>query len=166
MSRTALVFIGALIVSLALSGPASAEGEGILAMTGQYTFFIKPEPGSCETYYQKLVPCVLTETIPVPRPVTPKFLVPRASIRGVPVLRHETPVGCAEGAGPCLECFPRPTCKPAIHPTVIPVMNPVAVRDLEFQPKHITRRVMKPQWFKVTDEPRPMGKVRKVPHGG
>lgn len=166
MRRSSTVLVCAIGIILALSGTARPEGEGILALTGQYTFFIRPQCGFGETYYQKLVPCRLEETIQIPRVVTPRFLVPHASIRGAPVMRNEIPVGCAQGAGPCLECFPKPTRRPAVNPGVVPIMAPVAVKDLEFREKHVVRRVLRPQWFKVTDEPRPLRKVSKVRQGG
>lgn len=166
MPRFLIVPLCAAVLIVAFTGAVTAEGEGILAMTGQYTFFIRPECGSGETYYQKLVPCRLEETIPVPVPVTPKFLVPHASIRGVHVMRSEIPVGCAEGAGPCLECFPKPIRYPAVNPAVIPITPPVGVRDLEFRPMTVIRTVWKPQWFKVVDEVKDPRKAGKVRHGG
>ena len=166
MRRSSTVLLCAILTVLAFSGTARPEGEGILAMTGQYTFFIRPDCGSGETYYQKLVPCRLEKTVPIARVVTPKYLVPHASIRGVPVMRNETPVGCAKGAGPCVECFPKPTRRPAINSAVVPIPAPVRIRDLQFRPKTVVKRVLRPQWFKVTDEPRPLRKVRKIHPGG
>ena len=66
-----------LILSFILSPySAKAMGEDVLAQTGQYTFFIKPHPGACMTYNQKMVPCVATQTIPIPRPVVQTYPVP------------------------------------------------------------------------------------------
>jgi hypothetical protein len=155
-----------MLTSAVLSSFALAEGEGILALTGQYTFFIKPEPGSCVTYYQKMVPCILQETVPALRRVTQAFPVPTASKRGMPVLRTETPVGCADGAGPCLQCFPRPSCRPATRDIVVPVVRQALVTTIEVAPGCVTRRVMRPQWFEVQDVPRPPKGVRKVHAGG
>lgn len=163
-TKSAIVFSAILI--LLVSAPAHAEGEAMLALTGQYTFFIKPEPGSCVTYYQKMVPCVLKETVLVPKRVVQTFPMPFTSKRAKSVLRHETPVGCAEGAGPCLQCYPRPSCRSAMTHVQVPVMKPVRVRGLEAVPKCVTRRVMRPQWFQVTETPKPLRKVRKVHRGG
>ncbi|MBM3302243.1 MAG: hypothetical protein FJY85_20110, partial [Deltaproteobacteria bacterium] len=155
-----------ILTSVAWSSLVQADGEAILGLTGQYTFFIKPEPGSPCTYYQKMVPCVLEETVPIPRQSKVVFPVPEASRRGMPVLRSETPVGCADGSGPCLHCFPKPSCRPATSDVVIPVMRQVSVPILEVGPRCVKKRVMRPQWFEVTDIPRPPKGVRKVHAGG
>ncbi len=163
MPKQPLILILGMLLTVILSSGALADGEAILALTGQYTFFIKPEPGTCETYYQKMVPCVLKKEIPVPRRVVPAYPVPFSAERGVPALRSEIPVGCPDGVGPCLECFPRPSHRPVTLDMVVPVMRRVPVPDLVFQPKSVFKRVMRPQWFKVKEEPRPLRKVvRKV----
>lgn len=163
MPKKPLILVFGILLPVILSSVALADGEAILALTGQYTFFIKPEPGSCETYYQKMVPCVLKKDIPVPRRVVPVYPVPFSSERGVPTLRSEIPVGCADGCGACLQCFPRPSCRPATVDMVVPVVRPVPVPDLIVQPRCVTKRIMQPQWFKVKDDPRPPRKVvRKV----
>ncbi|MDQ7782640.1 MAG: hypothetical protein RDU20_07165 [Desulfomonilaceae bacterium] len=152
-----------MLMAMILPAGALAEGEAILALTGQYTFFIKPEPGSCETYVQKMVPCVLEKEIPVPRRVVPVYPVPFSSKRGLPVLRSEIPVGCPDGAGPCVHCYPKPSFRSATHDVVVPVVRGVPVPDLVIQPKVVRERVMRPQWFKVREDPRPPRKVvRKV----
>ena len=156
----------AIISLVILSTVAQAEGEAILALTGQYTFFIKPEPGSCDTYCRKLVPCVLERTIPVPRRVAPVYPVPVSAKRRVPALRSEIPVGCADGSGPCLQCFPKPSCRPVTRNMVVPVPKPVRVPGIRLEPKCVKERVMRPQWFKVTEEPRPLKRPRKVRYGG
>ena len=162
MPRKSVVLFLVVLICGILPSVVSAEGEAILALTGQYTFFITPEPGSCETYYQKMVPCVLTETVPVPRRVVPVYPLPVSGKRGVPTLRSEFPVGCADGSGPCLECFPKPTCRPAIQNVVVPVIKQVPVPGLEIQPKCVKKRILRPQWFKVKDDPRPNKRPRKV----
>lgn len=159
MPKQQTIMMIAVLLSMVFSSAALAEGEAILALTGQYTFFIKPDPGSCETYYQKMVPCVLEEHIPVTHRVLPAYPVPFSSRRGVPVLRSEIPVGCADGSGPCVQCFPRPSCTPATHDMVVPVPGRVSVPDLVIRPKTVTTRVMRPQWFKVREDPRPPRKV-------
>lgn len=165
LKKLSVLFV-AVISLVILSSAALAEGEAILALTGQYTFFIKPEPGSCDTYYQKMVPCVLERTIPVPRRVVPVYPVPVAAKRRVPVLRSEIPVGCADGEGPCLHCYPKPSCRPATIDVVGPVPKPVRVPGVEIRPKCVKERVMRPQWFKVTEEPRPQKRPRKIRFGG
>jgi len=151
---------------IAFSTHALAAGEDILAHTGEYTFFIQPEPGSCETYYQKMVPCIAKETIMVPKKVTLSFTVPVPSKQGLPVLRTETPVGCATGSGPCVDCYPKPSCRPALKEIPVPKPRIVRIPTIELVPKCVERRVMLPQWFKVKDEPRPPKKIRKVPSRG
>jgi hypothetical protein len=160
MPKKSVVLFLVVLACGILPSVASAEGEAILALTGQYTFFIAPDPGSCETYYQKMVPCVLTETVPVPRRVVPVYPLPVSRKRSVPTLRSEIPVGCVNG--PCLECFPRPTCRPATQNVVVPVTKPVRIPSLEIQPKCVKKRIMRPQWFKVKDDPRPNKRPRKI----
>jgi hypothetical protein len=145
---------------LCLATQALAFGEDILAASGQYTFFIKPCPGSNVTYYQKMVPCVATDEIAVPRRVAPVFPVPVPTVRNQPVTRMETPVGCAQGASPCVECRPRPSSASASAEVVLPRMVPFGVPGFEPTFKTVKRKIMLPQWFAVTEQPR---QVRKVP---
>jgi len=155
-----------ILATAVFSSAALAEGEDVLAFTGQYTFFIKPQPGSCVTYYQKMVPCVLEETVTSPRHVKPVFPVPVSSTRGMPVVRTETPVGCADGVGPCLHCFPRPASRPGTTDLVVPVMRSVGVPTIEVVPRCVKQRVMRPQWFEVKETPRPPKGARKTLGGG
>jgi hypothetical protein len=137
-----------------------------LAHSGQYTFFIKPEPGSCITYYQKMVPCIAEETIPVPRPVAPAYPVPIPIGQRQPVMISERPVGCAEGSGPCLKCFPQALSKRDVKEVIAPQVIPVPVPGIDIVPRHVERPVLRPQWFEVTESPLPPQPVRKVPVGG
>ena len=159
--RKMLVAISSLtLVLLCVAPQAFAFGEAILAASGQYTFFIKPAPGSHVTYYQKMVLCVITEEIAVPRPVAPVFPVPVPVARNIPVVRTETPVGCAVGQSPCIECRPRPSSMSATVEQLVPRMVPVRVPGVEPVPKTVKRKIMRPQWFAVTEQPK--GPVRKV----
>jgi hypothetical protein len=162
MLKALAVVVSTIIFSGALASPACSYGEDILAATGQYTFFIKPHPGSHTTYYQKMVPCVAQEVLQVPRRIAPVFPVPVPSVRRMPTVITETPVGCAAGAGDCVECFPKPSVKNASADVVAPRMVPVRVPGVEYVPKLVTRRVMLPQWFEVTEQPMPPKEVRKV----
>ncbi|MBI5251413.1 MAG: hypothetical protein HY912_18145 [Desulfomonile tiedjei] len=162
MLKAFTVVMSTIVFSAAIAAPAFSYGENILAATGQYTFFIKPEPGSCTTYYQKMVPCVAKDIVPVPKRVSQTYPVPVPSIRNIPTVIHETPVGCACGAGPCVECFPRPSVRNASKEAILPRMVPVRVPGVEFVPREVTRRVMLPQWFAVTEEPLPPKQVRKI----
>jgi hypothetical protein len=148
-----------LLLVLCLASQAFGFGEDILGASGQYTFFIKPCPGSSVTYYQKMVPCVLTEEIAVPRPVAPVFPVPVPVVRNQPVTRMETPVGCAQGSSPCVECVAQPSSVSASGETVAPGMAQFRVPGVEPAFKTVKRRIMLPQWFAVTEQPR---EVRKV----
>jgi len=147
------------LLVLCLASQAFGFGEDILAASGQYTFFIKPCPGSSVTYYQKMVPCVLTEEIAVPRRVAPVFPVPIPVARNQPVTRMETPVGCAQGASPCIECRAQPSAVSANGEVVTPRMAPFRVPGVEPAFRTVKRRIMLPQWFAVTEQPR---QVRKV----
>ncbi len=165
MSKNLKLSILVLALSVGFGSAALAMGEGVLAKTGQYTFFLNPCPTSCMTYYQKMVPCVIKETIPVPRRVLQNYMVPVPVRRKVPTLITEAPVGCPEGASPCATCYPKPSQRYGNREIWGPRMMAVRVPVVQFTPKEITRRGMFPQWFAVTEEPRPPRKIRKV-HGG
>lgn len=151
----------ALFNILMLAGTAFAFGEDILAATGQYTFFIKPCPQTNTTYYQKMVPCVLRDTIQVPKTVVDSYPLPIPSVRGIPIVRHEQPVGCALGSSPCIECAPKPSSSPDVLTSVVPRMVNVRIPSVVPAPKEITKRVKLPQWFAVTEEPKPIRKAGK-----
>jgi hypothetical protein len=138
---------------------ACAFGEDVLAMTGQYVFFIKPKCSNM-TYYQKMVPCMVTETCPTPRRVFPKYAVPVPDCRPFPVTVTETPVGHACGAPPCAECRPLPTTTTLYKDAILPRMLPAVVPTIEPVPRQITRPAMFPQWFAVSEEAK--ARPRKV----
>jgi hypothetical protein len=157
-----MVILSLSFISLSLASQALAFGEDMLALTGQYTFFIRPVPGWDVTFYQKLVPCVAQETVPVARRVVQTYPLPIPKMQRQPVTITETPVGCAQGAGPCVECTPMPSSRPATKDVVAPAIVPVGVPGIEVTPKCVTRPVMLPQWFAVTEEPKNPRKVSKV----
>ncbi|MGO9572246.1 MAG: hypothetical protein ACLP5H_32415 [Desulfomonilaceae bacterium] len=163
MSKKFLVIILSLaFCSLSLASQVFAFGEDMLALTGQYTFFIRPVPGWDVTFYQKLVPCVAQETVPVARRVVETYPLPIPAMHRQPITISETPVGCAQGSGPCVECYPKPSFRPASKDVATPRVVPVGVPGIELTPKCVTRPVMLPQWFAVTEEPRDIRKVSKV----
>ena len=164
LSRSPLLL--AALFCLTVTSHALAFGEAILALTGQYTFFIKPEPASSVTYYQKMVPCVAEETIPIPRRVAPVYPVPVPMTQRQPVMISERPVGCADGAGPCLQCFPQAKDRRGVGEIIAPRVIPVRVPGIEIVPRIVNRPVMRPQWFEVTVTPRDPRPVRKVSAGG
>jgi hypothetical protein len=157
-----IVALSLTLCSLSLASVALAFGENVLALTGEYTFFIRPVPGWDVTFYQKLVPCVAQDTVPVPRRVVQTYPLPIPRMQRLPVTITETPVGCAQGAGPCVDCRPRPSQRPATKEVAAPMIVPVGVPGIEVTPKAVTRRVMLPQWFAVTEEPKNIRKVSKV----
>jgi hypothetical protein len=162
MRKTLNVGLMMLLIAVVSASACWAAGEDVLGLTGQYTFFIKPDPCSPVTYYQKMVPCVSREIIPVPRKVSLPYQVPVPGRQNLPSMVSETPMGCAEGQGPCTTCRPSPTSRPGTKEVWGPRMVTVRVPDVEFVPKEITRKVMLPQWFAVTEQPRPPQKIRKV----
>lgn len=166
MRRIPPVIIAALIFFLAATPGAFAFGEPILALSGQYTFFTNPCPGSHTTYYQKMVPCVAKETIWVPRKVVNTYPVPVASIRREPVTISETPVGCPHGSSDCVECAPRPSRYHLVKEVVGPRPVPTPITDIALVPRTVTRRVMLPQWFEVIEQAKPPKPIRKVGHSG
>jgi hypothetical protein len=157
-----MVILSLTFISLSLASQALAFGEDMLALTGQYTFFIRPVPGWDVTFYQKLVPCVAQETVPVARRVVQTYPLPIPKMQRQPITITETPVGCAQGAGPCVECTPMPSSRPATKDVVAPAIVTVGVPGIEVTPKGVTRPVMLPQWFAVTEEPKNPRKVSKV----
>jgi hypothetical protein len=165
MSKITKLFTMVLVLSACFTSLGWSFGEGILAQTGQYTFFINPCPPGGPTYYQKLVPCVVKETIQVPKTVFQTYPVPVPAKSKVPTLITEAPVGCAQGAGPCTTCYPKASEKKSTADMWGPRMMMVRVPYVEFTPKEITRRVMRPQWFAVCEEARPVRKVQKVRAG-
>ncbi len=166
MQKKLPAIFSTMLLSVVLSSGAFAGGEGLLALKGEYSFFINPEPGSCVTYYQKMVPCIAKETIFVPKKVVRTLPLPVPTFQRQPILRSEIPVGCAEGAGPCVECAPKPVCGPGYKNVLVPKMIPVRVPTVEWVPKCVTRKVWRPQWFAVNEVPRPPKKIRKVGAGG
>ncbi len=162
MRRIVLRIGWAGLACLIFATSALAVGEDMLAMTGQYTFFIKPDPCSCITYTQKLVPCIETKCVGAKRVVT-TFPLPVPRGQRQPILVTETPVGCAEGAGPCIQCYPQPSCRPDVKECPTPAVLPVPVPSVEPEPRTVTRPVMLPQWFVVQEQCKPPArKVRKV----
>jgi hypothetical protein len=160
-------FLSCMVLLTVLSAVSAwAAGEEILARTGHYIFFIQPDPCTGVTYSQKLVPCVLEDTVYVPRKVFPAYQVPEPVRRSQGVVVTETPVGCALGESPCVECFPRPTQRRETRDVWGP--RPVAVRvpTLEWVPKKVTKKIMLPQWFAVQEQPIQRPPVRKVGAGG
>ncbi len=151
------------IWSLMSASSAVAFGEDVLAVTGEYTFFIRPDPMACITYHKKLVPCVARETVPVPQRYTQTYPIPVPARREVPAIVKETPVGCAEGSGPCVDCYPQCSHTPGMIAVKVPQIVPVDIPFVRFNPQCVTRKVMLPQWFAVEELPKPPPqKVRSV----
>ncbi len=164
MRTTAYALCCIILCALAGAGNAFSFGEGVLGLKGEYTFFIKPDPNSCVTYYQRLVPCVKKQTIMVDVPVKTRPLapvpVPREYLQRVAVA--ENPAGCAEGSTPCVQCFPQSRCSPGSKTCVGPQLMPVPVGTPNIQPRCITRKVMRPQWFAVQEHPLPPQPTRRI----
>lgn len=136
-----------------------AYGEDVLSQTGQYNFFIKPKPKKHVTYYQKMVPCVARKTIAEPREVIRSFPVPAPAIRSRPVLIMETPVGIADGEGPCVTCKGKVSWSREHRDMVAPEFTTVHVPGTVSIPKCVTFKTMRPQWFKVEEMNGPPGFV-------
>jgi len=165
MSRNLSLFFFLVLPFILSPYSANAMGEDVLAHTGQYTFFVKPHPGACMTYHERMVPCVATQTVPISRPVVQTFPVPFPVKRSLPVVASEKPVGCAFGAGPCVECYPHPSSRPGVKEIWPPELVPVSIASPAFAPHHVTRKIVLPQWFLVTEHPvapfpKPVRKLR------
>ena len=153
MPKRVPVVLCAALLCLAVASHAFAFGEDVLAATGQYTFFIKPEPGSHVTYYQKMVRCVAEVPVPSPRRVAPVYRVPMAHIQRERSLITETTVGCALGQGDCVDCFPRAARYRQPRDVVVPRDIRVPMPGIEPVTRLVTRPVWLPQWFEVSEEP-------------
>ena len=130
-------------------------GEDLLAHTGEYTFFITPNPVTCVTYRKRLVPCVVKETIPVAQRYAMTYPIPFPGKQRVPVVVQETPVGCAAGSGPCTTCTPKCFTSSGILYKKTPRIIPVTITGKRYMPQCVTKRVMLPQWYVVEEFPKP-----------
>ena len=151
-----------LFLFLVSAPSAIAFGEDVLAHTGEYTFFIKPKPGSHVTYRQRMVPCAVREHVPVPTKTSITYPVPIPEKRRHQMVIIERPVGCAADFGPCKQCFPRAYMERSSRNKIYPRMLPVRVSGTVFSSKCVTRRVMRPMWYEVRETPVPTRPVRKV----
>ncbi len=163
MHRTLSAALLGLVFVIAGVANAVAFGEGVLAQTGQYTFFIKPDPCSPVTLYQRMVPCVKRECKPIPRTVVENHIVPVPSERRHRMGLKEIPVGCPKGLNKCETCFPQPRQYAGWKRMMVPKGMRVPVKTTIYQPRIIDRRTTRPQWFAVTPDNRPIQKtIRKV----
>ncbi len=155
MSRISVCTAFMVVAFLSAGCLVHAEGEDTLALTGEYTFFLKQVPGCTPTFYQKMVPCVEKICEPVPRRVVHTYPVPVPVRQKIPTLVCETPLGCAQGEGPCLRCMPPCTKRVEIKECVVPQITPVQFNDVAFDRRTIRRPTMRPQWFQVSESPMP-----------
>jgi hypothetical protein len=151
MSRFFAQLSCALVVGALSCGAAHAVGEDILAHTGQYTFFVKPNPCVPVTYHQKTVPCRVTRTAPMVRIRQAAYYLPVPVIAGQRTMIRETPIACPGDADPCVACFPKVSRTPGLSEA--PVPRPVRVRfpEVDIVPQCVTRRVNLPRWFMVEE---------------
>lgn len=159
MQRRFLAFLIALVLSIAFSGYAMAFGEDVLAATGQYTFFIKPYPGCPLTYYQKMVPCKMKQTVFRSNPIVERYPVPVPKRGGRPVIVTETPAGWSD-CDSCIECFPKPLQYRGRGEALLSRNVPIPVTFDMITPKTVERRVRRPQWFAVEEKPIPSKRRR------
>ncbi len=138
---------------------AFSFGEDILAITGQYTFFIRPKCGPNVTYYQKMVPCIVDDQCPIARPIRERYAAPVPILRPQGVAINEVPVGCAAGCSDCVECFPKPSRGSGFNDVVMPVLTPADMTTVVPMPNSFKRPIMSPQWFAVYEEPKAVKKV-------
>lgn len=163
MARNLFQVLAVLVFVAALCTPAFPFGEDVLAVQGEYTFFIKPDPCSDATFYQKMVPCVEKKTIGVPRRIVERFPFPVPDRRRPPVLIEETPLGTPHGVSPCIECSPRPSCRPGRKDVIVPLVVDIRVPGVDIRPKCVSRKIRLPQWFMIKEHPKPPSrKVTKV----
>lgn len=163
MSRNLFQVLSVLALVLALLAPAFSFGEDVLGAQGEYTFFIKPHPGSHKTFYQKMVPCVEKKTVGVPRRIVERYPFPVPDRRWPPILMSEIPLGTPHEVSPCVECFPKPICRSGRKKMIVPRVVNVGVPGVTITPRCISRRIKLPQWFMVKEDPKPPPrKVAKV----
>jgi hypothetical protein len=79
------------------------------------------------------------------------------------VLIEETPLGTPHGVSPCIECFPRPSCRPGRKDVIVPLVVDIRVPGVDIRPKCVSRKIRLPQWFMIKEHPKPPSrKVTKV----
>jgi hypothetical protein len=143
----------ALVVGAMSCGAAHAVGEDILAHSGQYTFFVKPNPCAPVTYHQKTVPCMVTRDVPTVRMRQVTYHLPVPLIVGRRVMIRETPIACPADRDPCVRCLPKVSTHPGVGTTVEPRPARVQFTDPVVVPQCVTRRVNLPRWFMVEEIP-------------
>lgn len=153
MSRFLALSCCALVVGALSYGPAHAVGEDILARSGQYTFFVKPNPCVPVTYYQRTVPCRVTRNVPAVRTMQVPYYLPVAAIADRRTIIRETPIACPMDSDPCVQCSPRMTRRPGMAAVAAPRPVRVGVTEVVIVPKCVTRRVNLPRWFMVEEIP-------------
>ena len=71
------------------------------------------------------------------------------------MLIEETPLGTPHNMSPCIECFPKPICRPGRKDVVVPMVVNVGVPGMQITPKCVSRRIKLPQWFMIKEHPKP-----------
>jgi hypothetical protein len=145
MIRVVVVVSAVLFIFSAIAGPAES-------MT---PFMGKPGCAPPPYYVTKLVPCVKTEMVGCVKPCTRYVPVKTVRFRCQRFLLKGTPVGCAQGASPCVRCCPQPYCRIVERkvPCVTWAYKPVKYYNVCYRP--VCRRVWLPQTYRV--QPIPLG---------
>lgn len=160
-----VVLIVTLVWAFVPSSVAQGYGEGVLALTGQYTFFVKPYPGQPITHYQKVVPCVSRKSLQNLRPHYTTVHVPYGARRKQPIIVVETPLSMGHGPDPSITCLPKPRQHSMWTDVEVPRTRPTRVRILAPSSSMVSRRIVMPYWFEVREELRP-SPVLKTPSVG
>lgn len=145
---------------------AQGYGEDVLALTGQYTFFVRPHPGQPITYYQKAVPCVSRKSVQNLRSHHATVHVPYGAKRRQPIIVVETPLPMGHGPNQSISCFPKPRQHSMWRDVRVPETRPTRVLIRQPSSRMASRRIVLPYWFEVREEPRPLpvGKMPSVHH--
>jgi hypothetical protein len=154
MSKIPAAVLVAILMAHCMCPSAFAFGEDVLAHTGEFTFFIKPDPGSCKTYTQKMVPCVEKKTVPVVKLINKTYPVPVPKGVIKPTKICENPMA-EKGKPQCVQCFPKSRVQGSSKKLVRPQMIPVTTPGMVIAPKCVTKKTMKPVWFEFKESPAP-----------
>jgi hypothetical protein len=107
---------------------------------------------SC-SYVTRMVPCVKTELVPEVQPCSVVVPETRVGYRCRPIMIKGTPVGCAAGAGACVQCYPRPFCQVVNQTVPFYYTVPKVVPSYNLVYRKVCKPVWLPQTYKVEAVP-------------
>jgi hypothetical protein len=139
------------------------EGEDFLSATGEYLFFVRSEHDPKVTYYKKMVPCEVEETVLELRKRKRAYSIPSAKLVTWPVRITETPEA-TESQEECLgvRCFPNSRTYSAKQDMRVTYAKSVTAPLMEIFPRQVNRNKKLPVWIRVQQEAAPLGAIKKA----